>query len=318
MRGATKCAATLKKVFKRLRDKHGKVSLPATGDPISQLLLGILSRDVPEAKARAALDQLRSSVVDYNELRVIPSVELAETLGDYPQAREKAADLSRALNKIFFDEHDVSLDRIGKLPKKEMLAYLESIDGLDAYSQARVRLLGFESHAVPLDEAMWAWARDAAIVDDKCPLAEAQGFLERQLKDDEALEFIALAHKEAWADFADAVAAREVEPISSQPIEWKTSHMLADLTPKESPALALDDESEAFEDVDAAAKRDQATLKKVKAAKRKATRKASGEKPNTKKATKKKTTGKSNAAAKKKTTKSTAKRRNTKQAKSTS
>ena len=71
MRGATQCARRLKRVFRSLRTRLGKVSRPSRGDPITQMILGIFSRDLPESKAREALDRLRGMVVDYNELREI-------------------------------------------------------------------------------------------------------------------------------------------------------------------------------------------------------------------------------------------------------
>jgi len=190
------------------------------------MILGIFSRDAPESKAREALDGLRALVVDYNELRVVPAIEMAEMVGVLPAARLKCEDLSRALNKVFTREHEVSLDRLGGLPRKEVVDYLESIGGLDAYSRARVRLLGLQQHAIPLDEAMWAYARKTQIVHRRCSLEEAQAFLERRIPEDEALEFVALLEKQAWAEMGAAVRNREVESISSIPPDRTSRNML--------------------------------------------------------------------------------------------
>lgn len=226
MRGATQCAKRLKSLVTMLRAKLGKVSPPSSGDPITQLLLGILSRDVPESKAREALDRIRAVVVDYNELRVIPPLELAELLGDYPDVRLKSEDISRALNSVFAKHHAVTLDHLKDLPKKELLAQLEQIDGLEAYSRARIRLLGLQHHAIPLDEAMWAYARREEIVDGRCPLQEAQAFLERRIAPEDALEFVALLKRQAWTEMASAVRRREVERILSIPPDRTTRNML--------------------------------------------------------------------------------------------
>src|SRR5262245_7412057 len=101
MKGATQCARKVKQLFRNLRNKLGKVNRPHTADPITQRILGVLTRDAQEPKAREALDKLKSMVVDYNELRVIPPLEMAETIGDYPDVRTKCEDVSRALNRIF-------------------------------------------------------------------------------------------------------------------------------------------------------------------------------------------------------------------------
>lgn len=226
MKGATQCARRVRQLFRGLRAKLGKVSRPPTGDPITQMILGVLSRDVPEAKAREALDQMKSMVVDYNELRVIPALELANAIGDYPDARIKCEDLSRALNRVFAIEHSVSLDRIGSASKTDVTNYLNGIPGLDGYSRARVKLLGLGHHAIPLDEAMWALARREGIIDDKCPLEEAQAFLERQIDEADAIEFVSLLRKAAWAEMGAAVRRGEVEKIRSIPPDRTTRNML--------------------------------------------------------------------------------------------
>jgi endonuclease III len=226
MRGATECAKRLKLLVSSLRSKLGKLRPPETTDPITQVILGVLARDTPEERAAEALARLRAMVVDYNELRVIPPLELADVLADMPHARLKAEDISRALNSIFATEHSVTLDRVRELNKKEMLAVLAEIDGLEAYSRARIRRLGLGVHAIPLDEAMWAYARAQQIVDQRCPLEEAQAFLERQIAPDDALEFIALIHKQGWAEQGSAVEDGAVERIESIPPDRTTRNML--------------------------------------------------------------------------------------------
>jgi len=190
------------------------------------MILGIFSRDLPESKAREALDRLRGMVVDYNELRVIAAPELAEMLGDYPDVRLKCEDVSRALKSIFAREHTISLDGIAELPKKELRAYLDQIEGLEAYTRARIQLQGFQRHAIPLDEAMWAYARNVRIVDKRCPLVEAERFLERQIPEGDALEFVALFKRQAWAEMGALVHKGEVERIRSVPPDRTASHML--------------------------------------------------------------------------------------------
>ncbi len=254
MRGATECARRLKLMLSSLRSKLGKPTLPATGDPITQLVLGVLSRDVPEAKAQEGLDRLRSMVVDYNELRVIPPLEMSEVLHDLPEARLKCEDITRALNKIFAVEHVVSLERVAALPRKEGLAYLERIDGLEPWTRARIRLLGFGQHAMPLDEAMWALLRREEVVAPRAPLAEAQQFLERQIAEEDALEFFALLRRHAWAEMGAAVRKGEVERIRSVPPDRTSRNMLQALVGggADKPAELPDDDEDLELDLETA------------------------------------------------------------------
>src|SRR5262245_45991959 len=131
MRGATEAAKKLRKVFSALKSAHGKVQRPTPTDPITQLLLGIFSRNQPENKAKEIVEQLRALVVDYNELRVIPVGEMCDAVeAKTPEMWRKCEDLSRALNSIFATEHAVSLDRIKAMPRKDARAYLDNVRGL--------------------------------------------------------------------------------------------------------------------------------------------------------------------------------------------
>jgi hypothetical protein len=226
MRGATECARRLKALSSSLRTRLGKVSPPAGGDPVTQMILGILSRDAPESKAREALDRIRGMVVDYNELRVIPPIELADMLGDYPDVRLKCEDISRSLNRVFALNHAVNLAHLADLSAKEVRTFLDRVDGLEPYTRARVRLLGLQQHAVPLDEAMWAYARHEGIIDRRCALEDAQSFLERQIAPEDALELVALLRRQAWSDMGAAVRRGEVERIRSVPPDRTTRNML--------------------------------------------------------------------------------------------
>lgn len=250
MKGATRCAQRLRQVFRSLRANLGRIARPSVSDPITQLILGVFSRDMPEAKAREALERFREMVVDYNELRVIAPLELAGMLGrDYPDVRIKCEDLSRALNRIFAIEHRVCLDRLADMNKKDVAAYLARVDGLEPYTRARIRLLGLQQHAIPLDEAMWAFARANEIVDAKCDLEEAQLFLERSISADDALDFVALVRRQAWADFGAAVRKREVQRIRSVPPDRTSRNMLAQFS---TPAAGDDVDEIGDLDIDAA------------------------------------------------------------------
>lgn len=298
MRGATECAKRLKLYFSTLRSTVGKVTPPPVSDPITQLILGILSRDVPESKAAEGLERLRGMVVDYNELRVVPSFELNALLEDFPDSRGKGEDIARALNAVFAREHDVSLERLRTMSKRDVVDYLDGIDGIEPYTAARVRLFGFEQHAIPLDAAMWALARQAEIVAPKCGLQEAQQFLERRVAEGDALEFFALLNHQAWIEFGSAVRKGEVESISSVPPDRTSRHMLASISGAASAAAEKTPPVEPDEPAEEKPSRPKKTPKRAPA-----TKKPKKPKPDGSKRTKKKSTGK--AATRKRATSST-------------
>lgn len=247
MRGATECARRVKQLLRTLRTRLGKVTRPQASDATTQMILGILSRDMPESKAREALEKMRSMVVDYNELRVIPPMELAEQIGDYPEVRSKCEDVCRALNKVFALDHSVGMERLTEMSPKDAAAYLDKIDGLEAYTRARIRLLALRHHAIPLDEAMWAYAKSEGIVDPKADLDEAQRFLERQVSEEDAPEFVALLRKQAWSEMATAVRKGDVSRIRSIPPDRTSRNMLQPILPVAPAPVSVDEDEKLAE-----------------------------------------------------------------------
>lgn len=244
MKNATQRAGKVRQLLKSLRAGHGRVTRLPVSDPITQLLLGVLTRNVPEAKARETLDRLRTLVVDYNELRVIPPMEMAQYVGEYPDVRLKCEDISRALNRIFAIEHSVTLDRLPGMSRKDANAYLLRIEGLEAYTRARIRLLGFQQHAVPLDEAMWAFLCKTGLIDEKATLDDAQGFLERTIDEEDVPDFVALLKRHAWSEIGSAVRRGETPRILSVPPDRTTRNMLQQITGGGSLARADDTRAE--------------------------------------------------------------------------
>lgn len=224
------CARRLKRLLKSLRSSAGKAVQPAAEDPVTHLILGVFSRDMPENKAREVLERMRAFVVDYNELRVTSPREMAEYIGDYPDGWTKCEDLSRALNRVFAMQHLVTLDHLLGKSRKEARDYLAKLEGLDAYSRARVLLFGLQQHAIPLDEAMWACLRKLHIVDPKASLEEAQAFLERHIDEEDAIEFVTLLRKHAWAECGAAVRSGQAEKIHSIPPKRASKNMLRPIT----------------------------------------------------------------------------------------
>lgn len=187
MKNAAVHIKRFKKLLATLRKEtphRGKDEIPE--DPIEQLLLGLLARAASEHRAAAGLAALRGTSVDLNELRVTSVAEMVETLGvDFPQGRQAADSLARALNAIFNKTHALSLANLKSMGVKAAGSYLSNLDGVDPHARALVLHYCLKGHAVPLDENMFSYMRRTGCVPPESTHDEAQAFLERQLKQNE-------------------------------------------------------------------------------------------------------------------------------------
>src|SRR5215216_6699653 len=97
----------LKKLIARLV-KAAPAKKPEPADPLTRLIRAFLEYDCDDERAAVAERKIMESMVDFNELRVTPAIELAALLGArYPFAESRCSALHRTLQSIFDREHQM-------------------------------------------------------------------------------------------------------------------------------------------------------------------------------------------------------------------
>lgn len=195
MKDSGRYSKELKKLLAHLKRTFTVEEEPGD-DLTTELVLACLSQNTTEAKARTALHRLRGSFVDMNELRVSRSAEIAEVLGkSYPEPRTTARQIAKLLHGVYEQLDTLSLESLREMGKREAKAWLEALEGSDAYVVSRLMLRGLGAHAVPVNEAMLAMLREEGVVDPEADAATVQGFLERQISAQHVLRDYQLLRK---------------------------------------------------------------------------------------------------------------------------
>ncbi len=151
-----------------------------------------------ESMAEAAMRRLLDGVVDCNEIRIFLPYELSEIIGtDYPRSMERAIRIHSALNALFDREHDVCVECLREMNKRNARAYLLSLEGVPPFVASRVMLLGLGGHAFPVDERLVKLLAREGIVTKSSTVEAATNRLERFIRSGEATQaYLAI---EAWA-----------------------------------------------------------------------------------------------------------------------
>ena len=210
MKNATKHAEELRSLFKRLLKEHkGSIAPLQKQEALRALVRGAMSYDVPDAKADEAMARIDKEFVDLNELRVATDLEVAELLGTrYPDIDNRVEMITRVLNAIFEREHTLNLERLGTLGKRDVRQFLRELPDLHPFVDAYVMLFSFDGACVPVDEVMLNYLRDQEIVEDDATIADAQKFVEHQIKAEECYELYAVLRRAALA-FAEGEGKRK-------------------------------------------------------------------------------------------------------------
>lgn len=149
-------AATINKqkllthLFSALK-KHKDVSEEAAGPVLEQLLFGICREDATREQADAAYAGLREQFFDWNEIRVSSSHEVAEALGDLPNAEKRAERIVALLQEVFEATFSFDLESMHKKGVKIAVKSLARYQGVNDFTTSWVVQRSLGGHSVPLD-----------------------------------------------------------------------------------------------------------------------------------------------------------------------
>lgn len=210
MKNASKHAATLKALLKRLVKQHKAEARPQL-EPLRALVLGVLREDCDDKRAEEAMVRYDEEFVDVNELRVATELELADLMGmKYPGVAERSVRLRDMLMQLFDVEGRLTVERIAGLTKKEQRQSLRRVPTVTPFIEAHLTMLGFGQSAMPVDRAMRDFLVAEGAVDEEADLDVIQKFLEANLKADQCWPaFVALREAVATGSQSGPKAGRK-------------------------------------------------------------------------------------------------------------
>lgn len=209
----------LKKIIARLV-KNAPAKRPEPEDPLWRMVRAFLEYDCDQARSDVAERKIRENMVDLNELRVTPAIEVAAILGvRYPFAEARASALHRTLQSIFDREHQMKLDRLNEMKKPEIRPYLQGLTGITPYVEAAVAVECFGVAAAPVDTKLLLWLISKDALPEGTDIRTAQQIVEKHLKASEALDFHLGARKEidAWSPKVWPAVAKTPSPVLPPP-----------------------------------------------------------------------------------------------------
>jgi endonuclease III len=190
MKQGTAHAARLKKAYAKVRHAAPTPQIPEPDEPLHRLGIAILGVKYGDVQAQQAIDQLLTTMTDWNDVRVSRPSEINAAMGNAnPERLEHCQRLIRALQSVYDHENRLSLDRLRQLGRREARQYLEGLDGVDQYAVASVALWSLGGHGIPIDDRLLRALRDADLVHPDADRGEVQAFLERHVAASEAKEF---------------------------------------------------------------------------------------------------------------------------------
>ena len=159
-------------------------------DPVSELVLTILSQNTADTNSFRAFTALRARYAAWAEVLAAPTDELVEVLRPGGLAPTKAPRIQRVLAEVH-DATDGSWDLsfLGEWPLAEARRWLIELPGIGRKTAAIVLLFGFGRPALPVDTHVYRVALRLGLLPPRTDLERAHDLLEASLQPDEVYPF---------------------------------------------------------------------------------------------------------------------------------
>lgn len=188
----------IKKWYRSLKRGHKKREVPVYEDPVEAVVYALLSEKVTERQAQTVWKRCWNHFLDLNDLRVARPDEIVEIYGKENQdIRNVGLTLANVLFSIFDKYHEVTLEPLRKLGKRQIRQELEAIKDISPFAVNYCLLTAFQAHAVPLTDKMVTYLKTNELVDPEADLGTIEGFLTKQISAKEGYTFYTVLRTES-------------------------------------------------------------------------------------------------------------------------
>ena len=292
-------AALIKKIHRTLKAAYPKFQLPIKDRPLAEhILYACCLENSTSDQASEAFGKLQTLYIEWNEVRVSSTKELAEVMDCLADPADAAHRIRRTLHNLYESFYDYDIDFLTKENLGKAQKTIKSFQGkakkmLD-FAVNYVTQNGLGGHCIPLNSEAYEILLILDIISKNERRFKKVPGLERAISKNKGAEFGALMHA-----FSIDFAENPYDPTLHE-LLLKINPKCKDNLPVEpSDEPETDESSEVVAAVDQKTKRSKSSQKSKDAAKKTTSVKAKG-KPTTKKKPSNKRTTKKRSAAKKK------------------
>jgi len=182
-------ALTPREIIERLSALYGEAVWRPHGDPMSELVLTILSQNTSDTNSGRAFMRLRSRFKTWEELMAAPPDEIVPEIQPGGLARIKAPRIKGILEEIWSRLGSFNLSLLEEMPMNEAKAWLRSLPGVGPKTAACVLMFALGRPALPVDTHVHRVAQRLGLVAAKAGAAEAHDVLEAVLEPDDVYPF---------------------------------------------------------------------------------------------------------------------------------
>jgi endonuclease III len=178
-----------REIITRLSSLYGEPVWRPHGDPMSELVLTILSQNTSDANSGRAFMRLRLRFGTWEELLVAAPDEIVTEIQVGGLARIKAPRIKAALEAVYERLGSFDIEFLRNLPLEEAKGWLRELKGVGPKTAACVLMFALGRPALPVDTHVHRVAQRLGLVPAKAGAVEAHDILEAVLEPAEVYPF---------------------------------------------------------------------------------------------------------------------------------
>ncbi len=176
-------------IVQRLSALYGEPELRTHRDPMTELILTILSQNTSDANSGRAFMRLMSKFPAWEALLAADPAEIEDAISVGGLAKVKTPRIKRILEEIWAQRGSFDLTFLGDMPLDEAKAWLRALPGVGPKTAACVLMFALGRPALPVDTHVHRVSQRLGLVPKKATAEKSHDLLEAQLEPDEVYPF---------------------------------------------------------------------------------------------------------------------------------
>jgi endonuclease-3 len=168
-------------IVRRLGTLYGEPVWEPHGDPMTELVLTILSQNTSDTNSGRAFMRLVNRFPEWRSLMAAPLSEIEETIAVGGLAKQKAPRIKASLEAIWAARGSFDLEFLRRMPLEEAKAWLREMKGVGPKTAACVLMFALGRPALPVDTHVHRVSQRLAYVPEKATAEQAHDVLEAML-----------------------------------------------------------------------------------------------------------------------------------------
>ncbi|MDO8490602.1 MAG: endonuclease III [Dehalococcoidia bacterium] len=165
-------------VIRLLSRAYGKPPSRPRRDPVSELLLTILSQNTSDVNSDRTFETLQRRFPSWEQLAQADVTDIADAIKSGGLSQIKAVRIKETLQRIIVERGNLDLNFLADLPLDEAKEWLLRLPGVGPKTAACVLLFSLGRPALPVDTHVQRVARRLGLIGERVSAEQAQHLLE--------------------------------------------------------------------------------------------------------------------------------------------